>query len=174
MLRLSDLTAPNWDEYFPQAQRLKVDYLSKEESYELITNPVEDFNLIYTDAVTDEVYKLTKGHPQLLQTICSIIVTLANESNQKNVTHEMVANAKEQVFEVNEMPMTIFWREFCDNEEREVMEQILAHREVQRETQEQKRAVARLVDYGFITKEFKICVPLFEKWLVERRDLIKI
>jgi len=174
MLRLSDLTAPNWDEYFPQAQRLKVDYLSKEESYELITHPVEDFNLIYTDAVTDEVYKLTMGHPQLLQTICSIIVTLANETNQKNVTHEMVANAKEQVFEVNEMPMTIFWREFCGNEEREVMEQILAHREVQRKTQEQKRAVARLVDYGFITKEFDIFVPLFEKWLVERRDLIEI
>jgi len=174
MLRLSDLTAPNWDEYFPQAQRLKVDYLSKEESYELITNPVEDFNLVYTDAVTDEVYKLTMGHPQLLQTICSIIVTLANETNQKNVTPEMVANAKEQVFEVNEMPMTIFWREFCGNEEREVMEQILAHHEVQRETQEQKRAVARLVDYGFITKEFDIFVPLFEKWLVERRDLIEI
>jgi len=174
MLRLSDLTAPNWDEYFPQAQRLKVDYLSKEESYELITNPVEDFNLIYTDALTDEVYKLTMGHPQLLQTICSIIVTLANESNQKNVTPEMVANAKEQVFEVNEMPMTIFWREFCGNEEREVMEQILAHHEVQRETQEQKRAVARLVDYGFISKEFDIFVPLFVKWLVERRDLIEI
>jgi len=52
MLRLSDLIAPNWDEYFPQAQRLKVDYLSQDESYELITNPVEDFNLVYTDEVT--------------------------------------------------------------------------------------------------------------------------
>jgi DNA polymerase III delta prime subunit len=174
MLRLSDLTAPNWDEYFPQAQRLKVDYLSQDESYELITNPVEDFNLVYTDEVTDEVYRLTMGHPQLLQTICSIIVTIANETNQKNVAHEMVAKAKEQVFEVNEMPMTIFWREFCEDSEREVMESILANREISQETQEQKRALARLVDYGFITKDFKIRVPLFEKWLIERRDLIKI
>jgi hypothetical protein len=174
MLRLSDLTAPNWDEYFPQAQRLKVDYLSKEESYELIINPVDDFNLSYTDEVTDEVYKLTMGHPQLLQTICSIIVTIANETNQKNVTHEMVTNAKEKVFEVNDMPMTIFWREFCGDAEREVIEQILANKEIVKETKEEKRAVARLIDYEFITKDCKIYVPLFEKWLKERRDLIEV
>ena len=174
MLRLSDLTSPNWDEYFPHAQRLKVDYLSREESLELITNPVEDFNLVYTDEVAHAVYELTMGHPQLLQTICSIIVTIANETNQKKVTKEMVAKAKEQVFEVNEMPMTIFWREFCGDTEREVIKQILANREIIRETREQKRAVARLIDYGFITKEMKIRVPLFEKWLRERRDLIKI
>jgi len=174
MLRISDLTSPNWDEYFPNAQRLKVDYLSKEESLELITKPVDDFNLLYTDDVANEVYELTMGHPQLLQTLCSSIVTLANQTNQKNVSQEMVREAKEEVFEVNEMPMTIFWREFCADAEREVMEQILSHQEILKETREQKRAVARLVDYGFITKEMKVRVPLFEKWLVERRDLIEI
>ncbi len=174
MWRLSDLTSPNWDEYFPHAQRLKVDYLSREESLELITNPVEDFNLIYTDEVAHRVYELTMGHPQLLQTICSIIVTIANETNQKEVTKEMVAKAKEEVFEVNEMPMSIFWREFCGDAEREVMEQILVKQEIIKETKEQKRAVARLVDYGFIWADMTIRVPLFEKWLVERRDLIEV
>jgi len=174
MLRISDLTSPNWDEYFPNAQRLKVDYLSKEESLELIIKPVDGFNLLYTDDVANEVYALTMGHPQLLQTLCSSIVTLANQTNQKNVSQEMVREAKEEVFEVNEMPMTIFWREFCADAEREVMEQILSHKEILKETREQKRAVARLEDYGFITKEMKIRVPLFEKWLVERRDLIEI
>ncbi|CAA6801770.1 MAG: Unknown protein, partial [uncultured Sulfurovum sp.] len=58
MLRISDLTSPNWDEYFSNAQRLKVDYLSKEESLELITKPVDDFNLLYTDDVANEVYEL--------------------------------------------------------------------------------------------------------------------
>jgi len=174
MLRISDLTSPNWDEYFPQAQRLKVDYLSQDESFELITHPVDGFNLVYSDEVADEVYRWTMGHPQLLQTICSNIVTIANQTNQKRVTFEMVEKAKDEVFEVNEMPMTIFWREFCGNEERESIEQILAKRTIIRETKEQKRALARLVDYGFITKEFEIFVPLFEKWLIERRDLIKI
>lgn len=174
MLRISDLTSPNWDEYFPNAQRLKVDYLSKEESLELITKPVDDFNLLYTDDVANDVYELTMGHPQLLQTLCSSIVTLANQTNQKNVSQEMVRKAKEEVFEVNDMPMTIFWREFCNDAEREAIEKILSHKEIRKETREQKRAVARLLDYGFITKEMTIHVPLFEKWLEERRDLIEI
>jgi len=174
MLRISDLTSPNWDEYFPHAQRLKVDYLSREESLELITNPVEDFNLVYADEVANKVYELTSGHPQLLQTICSIIVNIANSENQKNITKEMVAKAKEQVFEINEMPMTIFWREFCDDAEREIMEQILANEEIIKETKEQKRAVARLIDYGFIGADMTIRVPLFEKWLVERRDSLEL
>jgi Holliday junction resolvasome RuvABC ATP-dependent DNA helicase subunit len=184
MLRISDLTSPNWDEYFPQAQRLKVDYLSKEESYELITHPVDDFNLVYSDDVADEVYRWTMGHPQLLQTICSNIVTIANQTNQKRVNKEMVEKAKDEVFEVNEMPMTIFWREFCGDAEREVIEQILANQTITQESKEQRRALARLVDYGFIMRlfgaeasdsvQYRIFVPLFKKWLIERRDLIEI
>ena len=175
MLRISDLTSPNWDEYFPQAQRLKVDYLSKDESFELITHPVDDFNLVYSDEVADEVYRWTMGHPQLLQTICSNIVTIANQTNQKRVTREMVVKVKDEFFEKNEMQVfSMFWREFCSDEERKIMEQILANRAIIRETREQRRALARLIDYGFITKEFEIFVPLFEKWLRERRDLIKI
>jgi len=115
-----------------------------------------------------------EGHPQLLQTVCSNIVTIANQTNQKRVTTEMVEKAKDEVFEVNDMPMTIFWREFCEDEEREVIEQILANQTIIQESKEQRRALARLVDYGFITKEFEIYVPLFEKWLKERRDLIEI
>ena len=53
MLRISDLTSPNWDEYFPQAQRLKVDYLSQDKLFELITHPVDGFNLVYSDEVAD-------------------------------------------------------------------------------------------------------------------------
>jgi len=108
------------------------------------------------------------GYPQLLQTICSNIVTIANQTNQKRVTFEMVAKAKDEVFEVNEMPMTIFWREFCGDEKREMIEQILANQPIIQETKEQRRAVARLIDYGFIIKWMKIYVPLFEKWLKER------
>lgn len=174
MLSLSDLTSPNWDEYFPQAQTLKVDYLSKKESLELITHPVEDFNLIYDDAIADEVYNLTMGHPQLLQTICSLIVDIANRENQKEVIKAFVEEAKEKIFNVNDKPMSIFWRGFCNNSEREVIEQILENREIEDKTIEQKRAVARLIEYGFITKEKKIRVPLFEKWLLERRVLIEI
>ena len=81
------------------------------------------------------------------------------------------------------MPMTIFWREFCGDAEREVIEQILANQTITQENKEQRRALARLVDYGFIVRfgaeasdsvQYRIFVPLFEKWLLERRDLIEI
>jgi len=174
MLKLSDLVSPNWDEYFPSAQRLQIDYLSKDESLELITSPTKDFKLVYSQEVANKIYGLTMGHPQLLQTVCSNIVNIANSENQRNITNDIVNKAKEQVFQVNDIPMSIFWTEFCKNTERKVIEQILVEDEVTRETIEERRAVARLIDYGFITKEMKIRVPLFEKWLVERRDLIEI
>ncbi len=172
MLKLYDLKEPNWNEFFPQTQDLKVDYLSRDDSYQLITNPVDDFNLKYSEEVADEVYRLTMGHPQLLQTVCYIIINIANITNKKIVTKEMLEDAKEQVFSVNDKPIAIFWSEFCGDSEKEVIEQILANKEIKRDTKEEKRAVARLIDYGFITKDLKIRVPLFEKWLREKRDLI--
>jgi len=171
---ISELTQPNWDEYFPQIQKLRVDYLSSEDSKELITHPVPEFSLVYDDSVVEAIIELTQGHPQLLQTICSIIVDIANAKGIKDINQAILDEAKGKIFETNEAPMTIFWREYCDDTQRAIIEQILANEAITQETKEQKRALMRLKEYGFITADNQIRVPLFEKWLIERRELIEI
>lgn len=171
---ISELTNPNWDEYFPQIQKLRVDYLSSEDSKELITHPVPDFSLIYDARVINEIIELTQGHPQLLQTICSIIVDITNTKGIKEINQAILDEAKGKIFEINEGPINIFWREYCDDTQRVIIEQILASEPIIQETKEQKRALLRLKEYGFITSDNTIRVPLFEKWLIERRELIEI
>ena len=60
----SELKDPNWSEYFVQAQRFRVDYLSQEESICLITEPV---SLLYPRVISQQMFELTQGHPALLQ-----------------------------------------------------------------------------------------------------------
>jgi len=171
---ISELTNPNWDEYFPQIQKLRVDYLSVEDSKELITHPVPEFRLVYDESIVEDIVALTQGHPQLLQTIGSIVVDLANAKGIKNITQTLFEEAKAKIFQTNEAPMSIFWREYCDDTQRAIIEQILEGKPITQETQEQKRALLRLKEYGFITDSNTIRVPLFEKWLIERRALIEI
>jgi len=171
---IAELTNPNWDEYFPQIQKLRVDYLSVEDSKELITHPVPDFRLVYDESVVEDIVALTQGHPQLLQTIGSIVVDLANAKGIKNINQAIFEEAKAKIFQTNEAPMGIFWREYCDDTQRAIIEQILEGKPITQETQEQKRALLRLKEYGFITDSNTIRVPLFEKWLIERRALIEI
>ncbi len=171
---IAELTMPNWDEYFPQIQKLRVDYLSSVDSKELITHPVPNFGLIYDSGVVGEMIELTQGHPQLLQTICSIIVDSANAKGTKNIHQAIIEEAKGKIFQTNEAPMSIFWREYCDDTQRAIVEEIIAHKPITQDTKKQKRALLRLKEYGFITGANQIRVPLFEKWLIERRELIEI
>ena len=171
---ISELTKPNWDEFFPQIQKFKVDYLCQKDSIELITKPIESFRLIYPESIVDEIYQMTQGHPQLLQTICSLLVDSANENKTKDITKEMLDIGKEKIFDTNDRPMSIFYREYCDDRQREILEEILAQNPITQETREQRRALMRLIEYGFITKEHTIRVPLFEKWLIEKRESIVI
>jgi Holliday junction resolvasome RuvABC ATP-dependent DNA helicase subunit len=171
---IAELTKPNWDEYFPQIQKLKVDYLDYEESKELIVKPIKEFSLIYPDSIVEEIIKLTQGHPQLLQTICWIIVDIANAKETKNITQDIFDKAINKIFDVNDRPMSNFYREYCDDIQREIIEEILANKPIIQDTKEQRRALLRLIDYGFVTDTYKIRVPLFEKWLIEKREFIEI
>ena len=169
VLRFSDLKEPSWDRYFPHKHLLWVDYLATREATELITSPVPDFGLRHTDATVAEILRLTQGHPNLLQALCGHLVDAANDADQNPADPAMVRDAAQKVVGRNEDTMSIFWREFCGPDERAAIEQILAGEKVP-----VNRAVARLIEYGFITPEHTIRVPLFETWLREKRILIDV
>lgn len=171
---IAELTNPNWDEYFPQIQTFKVDYLPRDVAIELITKPTEDFHLIYSDDIVEEIYRLTQGHPQLLQTLCSLIVDRANQHNTNCITHDMLHEAESKLFDVNDRPMSIFYREYCNDVQREILEEILAGQPITQTTLPQRRGLKRLIEYGFITADYQIRVPLFERWLIEKRETIEI
>lgn len=70
---------PSWSSYLINAQTIHLDYLQSTEARHLIKQPVKNFSLTYTSDAIESILTLTRGHPYLLQLLCSEVVTRKNE-----------------------------------------------------------------------------------------------
>lgn len=70
---------PLWRDFLINARVLKIDYLTRSETLQLIEQPVKPFPLTYAPEVSQAIYKLTRGHPYLVQSLCFELVMLKNE-----------------------------------------------------------------------------------------------
>lgn len=68
-----------WSSYLINAQTIHLSYLREDESRQLIERPIQDFPLAYAPDATQHVLALTRGHPYLVQLLCSEVVNLKNE-----------------------------------------------------------------------------------------------
>jgi AAA+ ATPase superfamily predicted ATPase len=68
-----------WSGYLINVQVVHIGYLSEEESRQLIEWPVKEYALKYEADASRRVLDLTRGHPFLVQLLCSEIVALKNE-----------------------------------------------------------------------------------------------
>ncbi len=67
-----------WSSYLINAQTIHLSYLEESEALRLIERPIVDFALSYTPEASQRVLMLTRGHPYLIQLLCSEIVTFKN------------------------------------------------------------------------------------------------
>ncbi len=167
----SELKNPNWNEYFVQAQRFRVDYLTQEDSIRLITEPVK---LVYPSKVSQHMFELTQGHPALLQELCEKMVDIANTEGKKNMSKTDLDSAvNELVNDRDNSTLSVFWGQFCVQTEcKETVRQILNQQDITH-----KKQCFRLEEHQFIVKingQWKIRVPLFEQWLrrFSERDVL--
>lgn len=68
-----------WSSYLINVQIVQVGYLREAEARQLIEQPVPGALLRYEPAATDQILRLTHGHPFLVQLLCAEIVVLKNE-----------------------------------------------------------------------------------------------
>lgn len=159
----SELKAPNWNEYFPQAVTLYVDYLKKPDAFQLI----QAVELRYPPELLEEMYEQTQGHPALLQKICQEIVTIANTEGKRDITADDFQRvlSKHILRPVNGVT-DVFWGQFCELRGLQpAVRQLINGEEIT-----DQRALLQLEDHGFIIKKdgrWKLRAPIFEKW-VER------
>ncbi len=67
-----------WAGYLINVQVVQVGYLSEAETCQLVEHPIKDFALCYEAPASRRVFALTRGHPALVQLLCSEIVGLKN------------------------------------------------------------------------------------------------
>lgn len=68
-----------WSSYLINVQIIKLGYLKDDEALHLVEHPVQDFPLQYEPSATLRVIQLTRGHPYLVQLLCSEIVEVKNQ-----------------------------------------------------------------------------------------------
>jgi hypothetical protein len=68
-----------WASYLINVQVVHLHYLNEDEARQLIEHPIKDFPLHYEPAASERALALTRGHPALVQLLCSEIVALKNE-----------------------------------------------------------------------------------------------
>jgi hypothetical protein len=68
-----------WATYLINAQTVHLGVLDRAEATRLIEQPIKEFPLSYANPARQHVLTLTRGHPYLVQLLCSEVVALKNE-----------------------------------------------------------------------------------------------
>ncbi len=157
----AELKDPDWSRYFVQPVRLHLEYLDRDSAFRLITAS----RLEFPQDVAERMFTLTAGHPMLLQSICSEMVTEANRDNRRLMTMEDLNSILENYIYTPKNEVTnVFWQQFCaTGTMKATVRQI-----VDGETPGDFRAAFTLSQHGFTTKEkgrFKMHVPIFQEWI---------
>lgn len=119
--RLEDL-APGgrWHDYFIGVRPLEVSYLGEPEARRLITNPIPDFPLDYAPGAVDEIIRLTRCQPMLVQLMGSIQVDWHNNPERRRqgdsliATLDDVARAASDIIHEGKPYFANLWAEVSD------------------------------------------------------------
>lgn len=159
----SELENPTWSNYFTQVVRIKVNYLSREDTLKLI----QVVELNYSEEFLEEIWQLTQGHPALLQKICYKLVSIANLQRRNTLTMtDLDTVLEEEIFQPANGVIEVFWKQFCSYPP-QMKETVLQIREGK--TPAHRPSLQRLLDHDFIRKNengtYRLRVPLFDQWL---------
>ncbi len=106
---------PLWRDFLINARVLKIDYLTRAETLQLIEQPVKAFPLNYPPEVCQSIYELTRGHPYLVQSLCFELVMLKNE--QSLASRFQVSSADlEQALQRAQRANMIFFSDLIHNQ----------------------------------------------------------
>ncbi|HAC63347.1 MAG TPA: hypothetical protein DCF68_07340 [Cyanothece sp. UBA12306] len=112
---------PNWSSYFISVVPIEMLYLEPEEARELLLDPDPEFTLRYDEGIVEEVLKLTRCQPYLLQLLGAAMVTQANLYHTDIVTKQLLQAAIEDGLINGEFYFTNIWTEFTGESEAEIL-----------------------------------------------------
>gem|GEM_PF-960510 len=113
--RLEERDKKYWRELLRRSLFRKVGFLSENDTFRLITEPVEK-KVVYGRGVVDVIYRLTSGQPFYTQVICQNIVDYLNEHEQNWVTLGDLTHVIGDIID-NPLPQMIYaWDGLSDDE----------------------------------------------------------
>ncbi|RMG61454.1 MAG: hypothetical protein D6715_13650, partial [Calditrichaeota bacterium] len=112
--RLEERRLEYWKILLSKSLYRNVSYLSRADTFRLITEPVSD-RVSYDEAVLDMIYRLTAGQPFYTQVVCQNLVDYLNEVERTHVTPADLERVLEEILE-NPLPQMIYyWNSLPNN-----------------------------------------------------------
>jgi hypothetical protein len=96
---LEEMTADYWNPLFASVTPVRVSFLSRADTANLLAKPTVDFPLEFTNAAVDRIYSLVRGQPYLTQLI----------------GHHLVRNYNQKLYEQGELYTNYFTPEDVDH-----------------------------------------------------------
>ena len=112
----------HWSDYLINTQAVRVSALSEADSRDLILHPMPDFPPIYAPETVDGIWKLTRGHPYLIQLLCNELVDRLNREKRKLALPTDIEDVLPAVFDRGGQ----FFREFWELTLTPAQQQLLA------------------------------------------------
>jgi len=157
-----------WSDYLINTRSIRISYLKEKEARELIQHPIPDFPDIYPPDVVDQIIRLTRCQPYLIQLYGSVLVDKLNQEKRRQVTQSDIATVIPIVFERGEAYFQEFWRNTLNQEERELLKALLASAVIE---EDQRLILSRLVSKEVIEKRdgrWQFQIPLIRLYVEKR------
>ncbi len=177
---------PNWTGHFVNVERIKVSFLQSGDARDLIHRPVSAYSThsIFDEETTEEIIRVTRCHPFLLQALCSRLIDNLNDASREQANMQDIATAMEEIFDAWKEYFWDQWQRSSQEQQRCLITlytlgkgngaQIAQHSNIS--AYAVYHALDQLQERDIVSKEqhiYQFAVPIFARWVGEHYNLFQ-
>jgi tetratricopeptide (TPR) repeat protein len=177
----------SYTEFFKTALYKKISFLSKEQTFGLVTRPVEGV-LEYEREAVDRIYSIASGHPYFTQLTCHELFSLCQRTGELRIREVDVESILNDVVERGTVNLKFVWDEASDIEKWGLAS--LAHLEGKADTpaladflrkqrlrfseSDLTSGLLHLREKDILTEENRFVIYLLKLWLKKNRPIDQV
>jgi hypothetical protein len=163
-----DALGPNPASYFISAYPIEISYLAYDEAVELIKNPDPSAGAMpaYDKQVLNEMIRITRCQPFLIQALCNEIIGIANKKNLTVIKQEVLKEAVEKVLTTS-LYFSNIWED-AGHEGQILLKNLIVNPDIRLDPVQTPKVNELLRRHVICKNEgqtFSIEIPLVELWL---------
>jgi tetratricopeptide (TPR) repeat protein len=177
----------SYNVFFKTSLYKKISFLSREDSYRLITKPVSGL-IEYEDPAVEHIFDITSGHPYFTQLVCHELFSLSQKTGQRTITDADVNALLEDVVERGTVNLKFVWDEASDMEKwllaclarideqncRDKLPEMLQEQRVRFSESDLNSALLHLREKDVIAEDNRFILYLMKIWLQKNRSLERV
>jgi tetratricopeptide (TPR) repeat protein len=176
----------SYTDFFKIALYRKISFLTRDDSYRLITNPVEGL-IKYEKKAVDHIFRISSGHPYFTQLICHELFSRCQKTGAREISANDVEDVLGDVIERGTVNLKFVWDESSDLEKwvlaalaqmnggntNKLME-VLESQRVRFSDSDLNSAIIHLRDKDVLTQDNHFVIRLMQMWLVANRPMDRV